>query len=1185
MTVPGAFPRTDELRLALVLNGGVSLAVWMGGVAFELNRLVRETHPVYRGLLELTGTAARIDVISGTSAGGINGAALALAQIHDQSLFGLRDVWLDTGGLEKLLHDPDDADLRSLLRGDEWFLPQIRAAFSELVTRPPAPPSLVPLSLSLTSTLLDGVLHKSLDDFGAEIEDTVHRAIWQFPHLDSDDAFTDGRIVDQLAFAARATASFPVAFAPAEFKSQGELFQGTSRLRVRTSPGTAAADDVFLMDGGILDNKPFDAALEAISRLPAEGNTRRVLAYVVPDPAAAAEKRTPQPDGKLESPTLAQAAWRSLVSIPASQSIAGHMTDLRAHNDANTARWRRIVGVVGHMQSQPLLAWADAALESYRARRVDGMIEYFIGEIERRLASADEIVAGAAPPRKEDQSQRPAAEAPGKMPAQGMRRATRQWIASLWRKSAQEAIRDHDGYWGRIAVEARQGVDPSKRLTDHWAWRLPARFDPDGPLLQQRWSWGLYALQFASELTIEVLRRTQRLHALVLRWQQAEQAVVEGPALRQTVSEEVPATDEMAMDIGRSAARETLLRFGTRLGDAPLKPEWSVAYEAAASISERRLHDNQDAGEIGMTGFVDFVRTWSLHGGQQPPINEALSLLGQLLALGEERGDDDIAIARALCGVLLSLKAPIEEILFAHAERASRSDIDEAVTDLRALHRYLYEPAEGNADREPPSSDAMMNQIGWRVLALEVFEVTACSRRLVPSAQAEIIQISARVKSAFGGSADPAQKLTGMQLAHFGAFYKRSWRANDWTFGCLDGIDRAVRIALNPDALQKRYSNRRVMPVGDHIALPASEYVERYLHDLAAAGADPAIATYLEELWQSDLPQIRAELAWLDLPATVPPPVLEHCAQALTGRLQMETLRRELPEIATSLMIERSTGAPPSNLAGEPLLARVAPTGIPAAPSPRTAAHLVRANLLGSETFAMQVGTDQLSRIASQGLATAHTALSSKYGGVNALNFLLKVIEWPLRIFYWLVNRLAVDSRTSVMLESLAWGVGAALVVAGGMSEKTPSALLAFGWALLAGAVGAGLLRSRTWPSALILALVAILLVVNKGALVGGLLVVVAFLLLLTRWGGVFAALIIIGAAAWWSAGGSGAAAAVVWNKYAPVALAASAPAPSASAVEQALRLEGALWPALLIGVLLVLAAVLRSATRPVSRH
>ena len=694
MTVPNEASRTDELRLALVLNGGVSLAVWMGGVAFELNRLVRETHPVYRGVLELTGTAARIDVISGTSAGGINGAALALAQIYDQSLFGLRDVWLDTGGLEKLLHDPDDQGLRSILRGDEWFLPQIRAAFSELASGPAAPPNLVPLGLSLTSTLLDGVVHKSLDDFGAEIEDTVHGAVWQFPHLDSDDAFTDARILDQLAFAARATAAFPVAFAPAEFKAEGELFQGTSRLRVRTSPSTPASRDVFLMDGGILDNKPFDAALEAISRLPAEGNTRRVLAYVIPDPAAAAEKRAPLADGELEPPTLAQAAWRSLVSIPASQSIGGHMADLRAHNDASAGRWRRIVGAVEHMQAQALLAWAAVALESYRARRVDGMIDYFLGDIERRLAGADDTGTGTMPLRTPTPPQGPPVAPARGTPAQSMRRATRQWPASFWRQSAQGAIRDRLGYWDRVAVEAHEGVDPSKRLTDHWSWRLPEKFDPAQPLLKQRWSWGLYALQFVSDFTSEVLRRTQRLHALVPRWRQAEQAVVQGPALLGIVSEERLASDDLAMDRGRSAARETLLRNGTRLGDTPLKAVWGAAYDAAARIHELRRQDDQGAGEIGVTGFVDFVRTWSSHGGEQPPMEQALNLLGQLLALGQERGDDNIAIARSLCGLLLSLKAPIEEVLLAHAERDGRSDIDEAVVDLRALHRYLYEPGE-----------------------------------------------------------------------------------------------------------------------------------------------------------------------------------------------------------------------------------------------------------------------------------------------------------------------------------------------------------------------------------------------------------------------------------------------------------------------------------------------------------
>ena len=771
MTMAENVPRTDELRIALVLNGGVSLAVWMGGVAFELNRLVRETHPVYRGLLELTGTAARIDVISGTSAGGINGAALALAQLHDRSLFSLRDVWLDTGGLEKLLHDPDDKDLSSLLRGDDWFLPQIRSAFAELARGKPAATGLVPLSLSLTSTLLDGVPHKGLDDFGEEIEDTVHRAIWQFSHLDADDdAFTDPHIVDQLAFASRATASFPVAFEPAEFKAQSTLFRGTSLLRARTSPSTGVDHDVFLMDGGILDNKPFDAALEAIAKLPAEGNTRRVLAYVVPDPAAAAERREPLPDGALERPTLAQAAWRSLVSIPASQSIASHMAELRAHNDRAATRWRRIVGAVVHIQAGPLLASAALSLEAYRSRRVDGMIDYFLEETERRLAanggaSAAALVPTAGAPRPPA----PSSSEPS-TPAPGMRRATRQWLASVWRLTAQGAVRDQTRYWGPFADALREGFDPTIRRTLLWASRLPPSFDPAQRVMAQRWSWGLYALQFVSEFTTELLRRTQRLHALIPRWLQAERAIVEGPSSRWAAADERNVIDDLTMDLGQSPAREALRAFGTRLGDTPLKGQWRAAYELAARVQDGRRAATAAVGEIGVTGFTALVRRWSSQGGEEPPKLEALRLLEQLLSVGEELEEDNDVIASRLFQVLLELRQPIELILEAHAQRAGRTDIDEAVMELRALHQYLYQPTESEADGERSAGDAMLDRIAWRVSALEVFEVTAGSRRQMPSAQAEIVQISARLKSAFGGSADPAQKLAGMQLAHFGAF-------------------------------------------------------------------------------------------------------------------------------------------------------------------------------------------------------------------------------------------------------------------------------------------------------------------------------------------------------------------------------------------------------------------------------
>ena len=47
----------EEVRFGVVLNGGVSLAVWMGGVALELDRLVKapaRADEPYAALLRLT---------------------------------------------------------------------------------------------------------------------------------------------------------------------------------------------------------------------------------------------------------------------------------------------------------------------------------------------------------------------------------------------------------------------------------------------------------------------------------------------------------------------------------------------------------------------------------------------------------------------------------------------------------------------------------------------------------------------------------------------------------------------------------------------------------------------------------------------------------------------------------------------------------------------------------------------------------------------------------------------------------------------------------------------------------------------------------------------------------------------------------------------------------------------------
>ena len=118
-----------ELRIAPVMTGGTSLAVWMGGVTSELHSLVERSDAepgsvseIYGRLLDLTATTPVIDVITGTSAGGLNGSLLAAAvcwRVSRKEFAGLYDTWMATADLEKLLRKPSQSDPPSLLKGDD----------------------------------------------------------------------------------------------------------------------------------------------------------------------------------------------------------------------------------------------------------------------------------------------------------------------------------------------------------------------------------------------------------------------------------------------------------------------------------------------------------------------------------------------------------------------------------------------------------------------------------------------------------------------------------------------------------------------------------------------------------------------------------------------------------------------------------------------------------------------------------------------------------------------------------------------------------------------------------------------------------------------------------------------------------------------------------------------------------
>src|SRR6476469_8049323 len=84
-----------ETRIALTFFGGVSLAVYESGMAVEFFRLVTDEQGVYRELRDAIGPVI-IDIISGTSAGGLGAAFLANALInHSDNLDSLMRLWLE----------------------------------------------------------------------------------------------------------------------------------------------------------------------------------------------------------------------------------------------------------------------------------------------------------------------------------------------------------------------------------------------------------------------------------------------------------------------------------------------------------------------------------------------------------------------------------------------------------------------------------------------------------------------------------------------------------------------------------------------------------------------------------------------------------------------------------------------------------------------------------------------------------------------------------------------------------------------------------------------------------------------------------------------------------------------------------------------------------------------------------
>jgi patatin-related protein len=150
-----------------------------------------------------------------------------------------------------------------------------------------------------------------------------------------------------LAFAARATSSFPGAFPPARIVEMDEVVTRRRGIWPRRSEFIAksfpnhlrAGIDATLapfIDGSVLNNRPFQQAIAAIHGRPAYREVDRRIVYIDPDPPAAAASPAPG------IPSFFATLRGALSDIPSSQPVTEELSRVVEFNE----QVRRLRGIV-----------------------------------------------------------------------------------------------------------------------------------------------------------------------------------------------------------------------------------------------------------------------------------------------------------------------------------------------------------------------------------------------------------------------------------------------------------------------------------------------------------------------------------------------------------------------------------------------------------------------------------------------------------------------------------------------------------------------------------------------------------------------------------------------------------------------------------------------------------------------
>lgn len=829
----------QESRLGLVVYGGVSLAIYMNGVCREFYNAVRG-RGIYKLVKALTDSDIIVDVVSGTSAGGINGVLLSYALTNSDETVAVdfknfADIWRESGDINQLLRQPDSKrDTNSLLNGEGYYQDRLAEAFEKAWNKRTqnvqqtesewySPSSELDLFVTGTDTI--GRVSRAFDNTGSLIEVKDHRTVFLLKHRQGRkhpfQPFPDNQ--QALAKLCRITSCFPVAFpvvtvnlSDSAGHDQGRVSEVDRRLGYwgylsnRELPPTPPKEGYRLhfVDGGVLDNRPFSYTIRQIYYRVAYRPVTRRLFYIDPSP----DRFLGSPKfNQMSKPTIWETVSDSLVGMPRYESIAGDLQDIKERNE-RVLRYKFLRGTAERTGREKLEQFRRQAQSTDQSNSQDNISKsqqvYLRCRLVRLrdrvlplLLRIDQIGSSNSGNRQTSQDKQKlleqAAQLITKYIADQKQQEEREtFLHELGKKirnlDIDYALRKHFFLLEKICQCMTDSEDASSSgsPTDHG--KLKQLAEQIGTQIKL-----LEVIQAALEtlLTAETISHT--FYTLI---DQASRGALPDPKTIFATPETLQLSDRNLRKDTRIYIYEYLLRLHRFLLDADglvdFDPQNSPP--TAAAIDEPRDNHGNPTGQAAPIP-VDFFQNYPYPltteqiAGVRLQLQQKIKLLDeQMLGLQQVNGQ-------------ATLDPSPDETIWRNQKytyvAGSENDSAAYSTILRKIE--LASEALIQACDSAQSSDLLDGFKSFRFIDEEVYSYEFLAD-IQAKEQIEVVQISPDASQlGFGKNKGLADKLAGDQLNAFGGFFKKSWRSNDILWGRLDGQNRIIEALLTRESLQK----------------------------------------------------------------------------------------------------------------------------------------------------------------------------------------------------------------------------------------------------------------------------------------------------------------------------------------------------------------------------------------------